>query len=179
MNYITRPPGDLPEEVKGAVCLSTPINMEATLERLSSGMGKWYGKLFLAKFKKMMREKERAYPGTYDLKKVAALKDLGEFDRNFNRVWHGFSSVSEFYAYMDPRPYLDKVRVPVLLVNALDDPFMDSSCFPKEVASKNSLFHLESPVGGGHIGFSAMDGKEGSWADRRTFDFMQSVMARE
>ena len=48
---------------------------------------------------------------------------------------------------------LDAIRVPTLLLNARNDPFLPLECFPEAEARANPMLFLETPARGGHVGF--------------------------
>ena len=177
LNYLARAKSELPRELLGACCISTPCDMYSTVGRLSNRPGKIYGKIFLSQFKKRMREKEKAMPGTYDLDKLKTVRTLYDFDRVYNAPWYGYADIGEFYEYMDPRPFLDRVEIPSLVVNARNDPFMDDGSYPKDVAARSKYIHLEIPDHGGHMGFGKSGLKDGNWAEARAHDFLSALLA--
>ena len=65
----------------------------------------------------------------------------------FYVVYHGWS-LGEF-GY---KPHLPGIRVPTLLVNARDDPFLPEEALPTE-REVSSAVKLEFPARGGHVGF--------------------------
>ena len=176
LNYLARNRELVPSQVVGACCFSVPCDLYSTVGRLSNKPGKMYGKMFLKMFKKRMIEKEKARPGTYDLEKLKAVKTLYDFDRDFNAPWYGHQSIQEFYDNLDPRPFLDQIQLPVLLVNAQNDPFMDDGSYPKEVAARSKYIHLEMPEHGGHMGFGKSGVKEGNWAEERAYGFLTKYL---
>ncbi|RMD80079.1 MAG: hypothetical protein D6809_02085 [Gammaproteobacteria bacterium] len=81
---------------------------------------------------------------------------LADFDQRVTAPLHGFRDAAHYYAAADCRPWLARVRVPTLLVQALDDPFV-----PREAAEglgrwlEEGAVRLELLPRGGHVGFVA------------------------
>ncbi len=69
-------------------------------------------------------------PGQVDLTDLEELHGFPEFDDRFTAPMHGFASAEEYYAHASSGRYLSGIRVPTLLVNAQNDPFLPPSCFP-------------------------------------------------
>ena len=49
--------------------------------------------------------------------------------------------------------FLNAIKTPVLILNALNDSFLSEACFPFEAAKMNPNIFLETPKHGGHVGF--------------------------
>ena len=54
--------------------------------------------------------------------------------------------------------FLNTIKTPVLILNALNDSFLSEACFPFEEAEKNPNVFLETPNRGGHVGFISRNG---------------------
>jgi predicted alpha/beta-fold hydrolase len=67
------------------------------------------------------------------------------------------------------------VRVPALMVNAADDPFLSPQCFPESRRQLGAHVRLEAPRWGGHVGFveHARDGFY--WSERRALAFLRGL----
>jgi hypothetical protein len=65
-----------------------------------------------------------------------------------------------------------------LLINAQDDPFLSTSCFPYKEADESDFFHLETPKKGGHVGFVSATGINGVyWHETRIIAFLSKQLA--
>jgi hypothetical protein len=53
---------------------------------------------------------------------------------------------------------LGRVKLPSLIINALNDPILGEKCFPYEIAEKHKYLYLETPKYGSHLGFSLPGG---------------------
>ena len=71
------------------------------------------------------------------------------------------------------KAFLPAIRVPTLLVNARDDPFLPEAALPAE-REVSAAVRLEFPARGGHVGFvsGAFPGNI-EWLPRRIFHFFE------
>jgi hypothetical protein len=89
-------------------------------------------------------------PSTVGLR---GMRTFREFDGRFTAPVHGYASAEDYWARASALPVLGQIRVPTLLVNALDDPFLSPSCYPTDV--DNPDLTVLTPRYGGHVGFVA------------------------
>jgi uncharacterized protein len=167
---------DVPREVRGAVALSVPFDLAASGKTLD-GPGFWrfiYRTRFLRTLKKKALEKLARFPGAYDGERLARATTLFDFDDIVEAGAHGFKGAVDYYAQSSSGPFVGKVRVLLLLLSALDDPFIPPESIPKSVPPNVTL---EVWPHGGHLGFV-----EGPiWAprfygERRTIEFLAETL---
>ncbi|PVZ97281.1 hypothetical protein BB558_001162 [Smittium angustum] len=65
----------------------------------------------------------------------------------------GYESRFHYYEEGSSKNFLDKVKVPLLCINSMDDPVCPPECIPKEEFSKNPHLVLALTNYGGHLGF--------------------------
>ena len=75
-----------------------------------------------------------------------------EFDDAFTAPLHGFRSTEDYWGRASAKPHLHRIRVPALVVNARNDPFVPAWSLPLgyEVGPHVTLWQ---PAHGGHVGF--------------------------
>ena len=158
--------------IAGAVVFSVPCDLAASSVRL----GEWQNKIYMARFMKTLREKvrrkERMFPGQLDLTGLDSMKTFREFDDRYTAPLHGFADAQDYWERCGSVRFLHRIRVPSLLVNAADDPFLAGRCFPQQEAEANDAFFLEVPRQGGHVGFETRD--ETHWSESRAVEFLGS-----
>jgi uncharacterized protein len=143
---------DVPREIRAAAALSVPFDL-AACSRTLDGPGFWqrvYRTRFLRSLKKKALEKLAIFPGAYDAGRVRRAQTLLEFDEAVTAAVHGFSSAADYYAKSSSGPFLGKVRTPLFLLAAEDDPFIPAETIPREVPANVTL---EVWAQGGHLGF--------------------------
>ncbi|NEL27551.1 MAG: alpha/beta hydrolase, partial [Xanthomonas perforans] len=135
-----------------------------------------YLRRFLASLRNKMREKAAHLPGQLDLVGLEALRDFPQFDDRYTAPLHGFASADAYYEHAASGQYLAAIRVPTLLVNALNDPFLPPSCYPRTTAAASNFFFLETPAAGGHVGFAEGAPSGSYYSERRAVDFFTRVV---
>jgi uncharacterized protein len=99
-----------------------------------------------------------------------------EFDDAYTGPLHGFRDAQDYWARCSAKQFLPSVRVPTLIVSALDDPFLAPDCFPYAEARASEWVTLETPAHGGHVGF--VSGGADYWSERRAAEFLTAAAPR-
>ena len=170
IKYLGTADGKLPEQVKGAVTYSVPCNLADSAASLSLFSNSFYRKKFLEKLKEKIRIKQKMFPGEVDLKGIDEIRDFETFDNRFTAPIHGFEDAQSFYRAGSAENYIPKLNVPVLLVNAGNDPMLAPSSYPFGLARDHACFYLEVPKKGGHVGFFNGNHDE-IWSESRALEF--------
>jgi len=108
--------------------------------------------MFLRTMKPKAMQKLKQHPGLFDADKLAAARDLYEFDDIFTAPLHGFSNADDYYARASAKPHLHRIRIPALVLNARNDPFVPAASLPRE-SEVGTHVTLWQPRDGGHVGF--------------------------
>ena len=163
------------DRVVGAVAFSVTCDLAASSVRL----GEWQNRIYMARFMKTLRQKvitkERMFPGQLDLEGLDEVQTFKQFDDRYTAPLHGFANAEDYWEKCGSVRFLNAIRVPTLLVNALDDPFLAGRCFPEAEARGNPHFWLETPRRGGHVGFVTRGGDGEYWSETRAGAFLDEV----
>jgi predicted alpha/beta-fold hydrolase len=135
-----------------AAAISAPVDLMAGGDALGRGFPLVYARHFLVTLREKSRHKAERFPGLVDAERVARSKTLREFDNAFTAPVHGFRDTDDYWTRSSAKPWLAAIRVPTLLVNARDDPFMPESALPTE-REVSAAVTLEFTAKGGHVGF--------------------------
>lgn len=134
-----------------SVC--SPIDLAAGSDAIGRGFNRWvYTTMFLRSMKPKAMEKLKQHPGLFDGERLMAARDLYQFDDIFTAPLHGFRNADDYYARASAKPHLHRIRIPALVLNALNDPFVPAASLPaqNEVGESVTLWR---PEAGGHVGF--------------------------
>ena len=172
LKYLGEDSGRLPAEVKRAAVFSVPTDLQASSVHISRPQNQVYLRRFLKSLREKVRAKAELLPGQVDLNGIEELRDFEEFDSRYTAPMHGFDSAAAYYLSASSGRYLSGIRVPTLLVNAQNDPFLPESCFPREVASASPFVFLETPPEGGHVGFPEGSPDGEYYSERRAVEFL-------
>ena len=158
--------------VKRAAAVSAPLDLAAAGRKLDRGFGREvYTRVFLSTLKKKTLQKQRAGQIAIDEARLAHAHTFFEFDDTVTAPLHGFAGAEDYWARSSSGPYLARIRVPTLVVNARNDPFMPAAVLDAAAQSLRdipSAVTLDFPHTGGHAGFPARR----HWLARRVLSFL-------
>lgn len=171
LKYIGEKSGAISTLIKSSVAISVPCDLKNSVEELGKRHNAIYMKRFIRELKMKLEIKAKQYPGRISLDNYGEIKTFKQFDERYTAPIHGFESAEDYWEKSSSLSYLDKINIPVLLINAQDDPFLGAKCFPYEAARRSSFLYLETPRYGGHVGF-LQTGHRFSWSEKRALEFI-------
>jgi len=148
-----------------AVC--APLDMTAGGHAIGRGFNRQvYTRMFLRTLKAKARAKQAQHPGLFDAARLGRVRDLHAFDDLFTAPVHGFAGADDYWRRASAGPHLARIRVPALVLNARNDPFVPAASLPRP-GEVGPCVTLWQPAQGGHVGFAqgALPG-ELSWLPR-------------
>ncbi|KAK5972360.1 Abhydrolase domain-containing protein 2-A [Trichostrongylus colubriformis] len=109
--------------------------------------------------------------GLIDEQRLWSATSIVAFDENYNRRVAGFQNLEAFYAWCDSLPLLPSIKVPMIFLNAEDDPIVPRCLWEpvKELASRSEDMAFISTRYGGHLGFlegGSFSPHSVTWLDR-------------
>lgn len=140
---------DVVQAVAG-VC--APLDLTAAGQALQQGFSLMYAKHFLGTLKASAGAKLARFPGLFDEARMRAARTLYEFDDAVTAPLHGFRDAADYWRRASAKPWLAGIRLPALVLNAQNDPFVPRQALPLP-GEVSSDVRLEYPAGGGHVGF--------------------------
>jgi predicted alpha/beta-fold hydrolase len=158
--------------IEGICSISTPIDLAAGVRRL----GKLDNRIYERRFVRRMRNRLFA-TGRYSRRELDAARNLYEIDDRITAPSFGFESADHYYATQSANMYLDRIRVPTLLIQAKDDTFIPFEIFRHPALSSNPFLQLIAPEHGGHLGFLSRRGPR-FWIDEVAIDFVRKIVVR-
>jgi hypothetical protein len=162
-----------------AAAISTPFDLAACARVLDRGFNRTvYTESFLRTMRAKIRAKAHLYDGRLDTAAALRARTFAEYDRFFTAPINGFADELDYWTRASSGPYLERIRRPTLLINALNDPFMPGSCLPTAEVERSRWLEAAFVAEGGHVGF--LDGPLGrsSWAERRALAFLARHLLR-
>ena len=161
-------------KVVAAAAISAPMDLHASGNALDQGFNRWvYTGHFLSTLKTKALKKFKQYPQLFDWQKVSIATTLREFDSLFTAPLHGYRDADDYWTRASSKPGLINIRVPTLLINARNDPFLPAATLPT-LAEVSPSVSLEFPKAGGHVGFVSgpFPGRL-DWLTQRLLDFFE------
>lgn len=168
----------LDSRIRGAVTFSVPCDLAGSAGMLARPSRKIYMQRFLKDLHLKMTEKAQLFPDLINIDGFADIKNFHEFDDRYTAPLHGFASAEDYWAKCSALGRLKDIRVPALMLNAEDDPFLSPKCFPVSRKVLGPWVTLEAPRWGGHVGFVERSKDGYYWSERRATAFMGSLIPR-
>ncbi|KAL5109419.1 Phospholipase ABHD3 [Taenia crassiceps] len=158
-NYLADEPQDLskPCPLTAAMCVSMPWDASQSSDKLEKSLD-WllFNYPLTYSLRQLVMRNADVLSKKYDIPRVLKSRSVREFDENLTVGMFGYKSVDEFYAHASPATKIDRIHIPLLCLNAADDPFVPFSSLPLDaVNTVDSRVVLALTRHGGHIGFLA------------------------
>ncbi len=154
--------------VRRAAAISAPLDLAASAGALDRGLNRLlYTRMFLAMLKTKSFAKLARYPDLFDGAQLARARTFREFDDLFTAPLHGFRDAAHYWSSSSCGAWLAHIRVPTLLINARNDPFLPEPALLAASRGAARSVTLEFPRAGGHVGFAA------GWLSRRLIEFFR------
>lgn len=139
--------------VQALAAVSAPVDLAAAGRAIERGFNRVsYMRMFLRSMKPKALVKIAQFPGLADEQRVRAARTLYEFDDAYTAPVHGFAGTDDYWARASAKPHLARIRVPALVLNALNDPFVPGALLPAPPEA-GEFVTLWQPPHGGHCGF--------------------------
>lgn len=159
--------------VTGAATVSVPLDLAAAGSALDTGFNQVYTRHFLNSLRYKALEKLEQFPGLFDKKALKKCASIYDFDNLVTAPLHGFRDTDDYWHQSSSKPWLAHIKVPTLVINARNDPFMPASVLPTQ-KDVSPAVTLEFPEEGGHAGFmqGPFPGKL-SWLPQKILGFFR------
>lgn len=166
-----------PDHVLGVCAVSPPVQLALCSKNIGRPRNVVYELRFLRQLRAAVRRKRSVMPGAIPGSNPERVKSIWEFDEAVTAPAFGFRDAADYYRRCSAARFLHSVRVPTLVIQARDDPFVPFEAFDLPAFRNNDSLRLVSPRHGGHVAFLAK-GSERFWAQREAVRLFQAL-ARE
>lgn len=158
---------------RAAAVISAPIDLAEAGQRLMA----WRNTLYHLYMILAMKQEALAAPAALsDAERIAIrrARSVYAFDDTFVAPRNGFTGADDYYAHCSAKAYLDGVRVPTLVIHALDDPWIPPRPYLAYDWPRNAMLRPVLTESGGHVGFHAR-GHKAPWHDRAIARFFMET----
>ncbi|GAA4811516.1 YheT family hydrolase [Litoribaculum gwangyangense] len=163
----------IPSQVKAGIAVSTPCDLYGSCKELHKIKNKLFHDRFLKDLVNHLKLKQSLFIEKLTLEEVNSIKTLLDFDNVYTSRAHGFKDALDYYEKSSCLQYLPNIKTPSLIINALNDSFLSSECYPVKEAKNNSNIYLEMPSYGGHVGF--IDKNNVYYNEKRALEFLSHI----
>ena len=172
--YLGRKGNTIDGRIKKCVAFSVPCDLKAGSEQIAKPTNRIYMKRFLHLLHEKIKAKKVTFPDLFDDRDYSAIKNFYDFDNRYTAPLHGFIDAYDYWRQCSSKQFIKNIRVPTLLVSALDDPFLAEACYPFQESDANPQFSLETPKHGGHVGFVTFNRSNLYWSEERCVTFLKN-----
>lgn len=163
---------DLPA---GVCAVSTPIDLARSVRHVDASRNRLYVRRFVRRLCDHVKRKSKLHPGIYNTFEIDNVKSIWEFDDRFTAPLFGFGTAANYYETQSAAGYLDKIRIPTLVISAKDDPLVPFEIYDHPAFKSNPALTLIVTEHGGHLGFLSRR-KPRFWVDGVALDWMETVL---
>lgn len=167
--------GNAPEYLRAVAAVSPVVDLAASSDALHLKRNLVYEWNFLKNMLSRYRRKAKLFPGRFSTAHHARIRSLRSYDEYIVAPNAGFAGADDYYARAAAATVIDRIRIPTLILHALDDPFIRLTSGTRAKVLANPAITLVETAHGGHCGFlaPALDGEDGYWAEQTLFAFFQ------
>jgi predicted alpha/beta-fold hydrolase len=121
-------------------------------QAIDRGLNRVYSSHFLHTLKPKALAMAQRFPDRIDAGAVARVRSMWAFDDVVTSRLHGFADTEDYWTRASCKPWLESIRIPTLVLNARNDPFVPGASLPGPAEVSGDIV-LEQPPQGGHVGF--------------------------
>ena len=162
-----------PEQLRAVATISVPIDLDAACRRIDTPANFIYRTYFVRRLRSMVARRALRAPQRYAQINLRGVHTIRGFDDAVVAPLGGFDSAADYYQRCSALRFIETIRVPTLLIQAQDDPFIPFDAYRDPCIGSNLLVTLLTTAHGGHAGFygSSRGDPDGFWAENRAVDF--------
>ena len=171
----------VPPAIAGAAAISVPFDLARSSRHIDRGFARLYQATFLRSLRRKAVLKQAAFPSHLSASGIDRVRTLYAFDDAVTAPLHGFANAAAYYTTSSAIAWLSRIRLPSLLLSAVDDPFLPSEVLDevRTIASGNPSLETEFVERGGHVGFvgGRVPWRPVYYAELRVLDFFTGLLA--
>ena len=151
LKYLGEEGASVDSLVRGAIVISAPGDLEATAAGISAKP--LYQRYFISAFHKKHRRKVASGIATPPFDDFSGISTFYDYDTRHTAPFFGYPSAEAYWHSNSSSQFISNIRVPSVILSALDDPFFSPKSFPVEECRNHDWVDLELSKQGGHVGF--------------------------
>jgi len=160
--------------VDAAVSVSVPFRLGDCASRLDRGFSRVYRWNLMNKLRGKVAAKADVLADVCSVPVALNTQTFREFDDAVTAPVHGFNDADDYYAQSSSEGFLAAIRVPTLLLQSWDDPFILSVGDAHTLAQENPYLLPSFQPKGGHVGFVAGGPwRPTFWAESTAADYLR------
>ena len=161
-----------PGVIAGACSVSTPIDLALCSTRIEHPSNFIYMNRFLRSMKARLRRRSAMFPGAFMLHDLDKVRTIWQIDNQVTARHFGFETAENYYRTQSAGVHIDRIRVPVLMVAAADDPIVPIECYNNPVVKANPNLTFVPTRRGGHCSYLSRS-RPRFWIDHFLLDWLE------
>ncbi|KAM7534265.1 hypothetical protein Aperf_G00000105135 [Anoplocephala perfoliata] len=143
-----------PRLLIAAMCISMPWDLSLSSDKIEKPLD-WllFNRSLANNLCQLVKRNEEVLSRKYNVPRILKCRSIREFDAAITVDMFGYKSVDDYYADASPATKIDRIRIPLLCLNAADDPFVPFQTVPLDAIKDTENVVLALTRHGGHIGF--------------------------
>lgn len=171
---------DLPANLVGTAAVSPPLDLAACASAVAQPGNEIYQRYFMDGLSAAYSRIQSGRPDLYAAGRDRGLRTIYEFDEAITAPYGGYRSAAHYYETNSAGPALVRVRRPLLLLAAKDDPVIPPEGVTRWPLPASGIVQREVTNTGGHVGFVGRTSAPASfWAAERVLNFVTQYATGE
>jgi len=167
--------------LSAAVSMCNPFDLSISDANFQVGFNRIYDWNLAAALRRIMGDHGALWnraKGKFKPKVAQAARTIREFDDAITIHSFGWESTDQYYAASSSSKAVPQVAIPMLCLQALDDPIAPKEAIPYEALRENPNCVLATTPCGGHLGWVSGKGGplEAPWSNEVMMQWLVSVM---
>ena len=163
-----------PKHVRAICAVSPPIQLAKCARRIGRPRNFVYEKRFLLQLSAALRRKTALMPDVFPERDLHSVRSIWQFDESVTAPAFGFRDASDYYRQCSSAAFVGHIRIPSLIIQARDDPFIPFDAYDLPSLRENPRLVFLSPRHGGHVAFLAK-GRHRFWAQNQAMRFFSAI----
>lgn len=162
-----------PPELRAVGAISVPIDLDASCTSIDRTTNWPYRRYFLRRLGQTVQRRRALAPDLYRAVRLRGIRTLRDFDNAVVATTCGFRNAEDYYRMCSSIRFAAQIRLPTLLIQAQDDPFIPFAAFSDPRLRQNRSIRMMDPPHGGHVGFYAAHrgpDPDAYWAENRALE---------
>ncbi len=143
--YLGQKSSQVDNKIERAVVFSVPCDLKASTSELAKFKNKIFMRRFLTALHLKIRAKMKTMPDQINDDDYHLIKDFKAYDDRYTAPLHGFKNAEDYWKKCSSNQFIPEIKVPTLIVNAGNDPFIADGCYPIKETSSSKYVFLEIP----------------------------------
>jgi predicted alpha/beta-fold hydrolase len=166
-----------PRQFRAVAAVCPAVNLAASADALHLPSNRLYELYFLWNLGRRLRTKARLFPGAFDTSRLRGIRTLREFDDRITAFYCGFTGADDYYDRSAAAHVIDRIAVPTLILNAVNDPFIRILPETRRKILDNPHITFVETEDGGHCSYLASpnSSSDGRWAESQIVSFVSGM----